>query len=82
MSLEHSPSRGTKSAAADLPPNASDPFLVEDEAARVINVNQRKLQYWRQNGGGPAFYKFNQAVRYRLSELLAWAETQCRRAAP
>jgi DNA-binding transcriptional MerR regulator len=57
-------------------PTIDDPFLSEEEAARTLNVKPRKLQYWRQEGGGPPIYKFNQAVRYRLSELLAWAAEQ------
>jgi hypothetical protein len=61
-------------------PTIDDPFLSEAEAARTPNIRPRKLQYWRQDGGGPPVYKFNQAVRYKRSELLAWAEAQ-RRAA-
>jgi hypothetical protein len=79
MSLEHSPSRDDKGAGATVALTDAAVFVNEIEAARILNVAPRKFQYWRQNGGGPAYFKFGQAVRYRLPDLLAWADSQCRR---
>jgi hypothetical protein len=53
-------------------------FVPEDGAAGILNVRPRKLQYLRHNGGGPAYYKFGQLVRYRIVDLLAWADAQRR----
>ena len=49
----------------------SDPNLLEDEAARYLNVSSRTLQKWRQIGGGPKFIKLGggRLVRYRRSAL-------------
>lgn len=79
MSLEHSPARDDKRAAvASVELTADAVFVNEVEAARVLNVAPRKFPYWRQVGGGPPFYKFGQAVRYKLSDLLTWADAQRR----
>jgi predicted DNA-binding transcriptional regulator AlpA len=51
----------------------NDPFLDERAAAGVLNLSRRTLQKYRVSGGGPRYAKFGKAVRYRLSELNAWA---------
>jgi hypothetical protein len=51
-------------------------FVTEVVVCKVLGVPRRKTQRWRAEGGGPPFYKFNMSVRYRLAEVLAWAETQ------
>jgi Helix-turn-helix domain len=51
-------------------------FVTEDVVCQVLGVPRRKTQRWREEGAGPFFYKFGQSIRYRLSEVLAWAETQ------
>ena len=51
-------------------------FVTEDVVCKVLGVPRRKTQRWREEGAGPFFYKFGQSIRYRLSEVLAWAETQ------
>jgi len=59
-------------------PQGDSDFVAEDGAAGILNVRPRKLQYLRQNGGGPVYYKFGQLVRYRVADLLAWADSQRR----
>jgi excisionase family DNA binding protein len=53
-------------------------FVDEDEAARRLKVSKRKMQRWRENGGGPAYYKFGQAVRYTPADLMTFAAAQRR----
>lgn len=54
-------------------------FVNEIEAARILGgVAPRTMQRWRIEGSGPPFYKFGHAIRYRLPDLLAHAETRRR----
>lgn len=48
-------------------------FLRPREAAEILGLSPRALDRWRSRGLGPAYYKFGSAVRYRLSDLNAWA---------
>ena len=51
-------------------------FLSPADAARYLSVSAKQLENWRRAGnGGPPFHKFSRRlVRYRRSELLAWAD--------
>ncbi len=51
-------------------------FLRPREAAEILGVSPRTLDRRRSRGLGPAYYKFGSAVRYRLSDLNAWAGTR------
>ena len=51
-------------------------FLRPREAAEILGLSPRTLDRRRSRGLGPAYYKFGSAVRYRLSDLNAWAGTQ------
>ena len=51
-------------------------FLRPREAAEILGLSPRALDRWRSRGLGPAYYKFGSAVRYRLSDLNAWAGTR------
>jgi hypothetical protein len=53
-------------------------FVTEEVTCKVLNVPPRKLQRYREQGGGPPFYKFSQSIRYRIPEVLEWASTQRR----
>lgn len=61
-----------------LPPKSSAPVLPDpDEVllttadlARRWGISERTLKYWRDAGGGPAYLKLGQAVRYRLADIL------------
>ena len=41
----------------------------EKEAAAYLNVSPRTLQAWRLRGGGPAYVKLGNAVRYDRDAL-------------
>ena len=58
-------------------PNAT--FLATAEAAAILRVAPITLCKWRVSGRGPRFVNMGRAVRYRLADLLDWAETQSRR---
>lgn len=47
-----------------------DPLLKERDAARVLTISTRTLQAWRTRGVGPAFVRIGRAVRYRLSAMM------------
>ncbi len=51
------------------------PLLNEKEAAEYLNLAVKTLQYWRVAGGGPAFIKMGRLVRYELSTLTSYIES-------
>ena len=51
-------------------------FIDECQVAEMLCQSVRTIQKWRVNGNGPAFYKLGRSVRYRLDEVLAWAEAR------
>lgn len=53
---------------------SEEEFLNERQVADLICQSVRTIQKWRVTGYGPAFYKLGRSVRYRLSEVIAWAE--------
>lgn len=57
----------------------TSPLLTTSAAARLLNLSTRYLEAMRVRGGGPVFYAFGRAIRYRSTDLTAWAETNARR---
>jgi hypothetical protein len=60
-------------------------FVPEDIAGRILGgekkpLSVRTLQRMREDGRGPPYHKFGQAVRYELSDLLSWAASRRREA--
>lgn len=45
-------------------------------AATILGRSPRTLEDWRGNGRGPRFIKVGRPVRYRLSDLVAFLDTQ------
>ena len=51
-------------------------MLTEAEAAELLSCTKYALRAWRNRRVGPPFYKVGgRLVRYKLSELKAFAET-------
>ncbi len=50
------------------------PLLKEHEAAEYLSVGIATLRRWRWAGKGPPFLKIGGAVRYNLSDLVAFVE--------
>jgi hypothetical protein len=61
-------------------PDPRDEYLTTEEAAKRLKRSAATLEYWRVVGGGPPYYRQRRAVRYLLSEVLAWGAS--RRVAP
>jgi hypothetical protein len=58
-------------------PEFVDRWVEQEEASGVTGINERGLENDRQRGDlGIPYYKFGYRVRYRLSELIEWAETK------
>jgi type IV secretory pathway protease TraF len=51
-----------------------DPFLVIDEAAKVLRVSRRTLDNYRSRKQGPPYRRHGGRIVYRLSDLLSWSE--------
>lgn len=49
-----------------------DQLLSEARLAHRWQKSPRSLQRWRSNGGGPPYYRIGHAIRYRLSDVLAF----------
>ena len=65
--------------STNYPQNARDTpsqnrLLNENEAAEILNVSVKTLQYWRVAGGGPVFVKMRRLVRYEMEALLQFVE--------
>jgi hypothetical protein len=68
--------RTAKSSAASEQPSLK--FVDEYAAAEVLGAPVGTLRNWRWRGRGPAFYKFEGAVRYELGELNDYARSRRR----
>lgn len=55
---------------AAVPP---DPYMRRSEAAAFLGLAASTLEKWACIGGGPPFCRFGRSVRYRRSDLEAWA---------
>ena len=49
------------------------PLLTMDEAARLLTLSTRTLQYLHREGKGPPRYRLGRRVVYRRDEVLHWA---------
>ena len=48
-------------------------FMDTRAAAAWLGLSHRTLEGFRVSGGGPEFHRFGNRVRYRRSDLEAWA---------
>ncbi len=54
-------------------------LLTTTEAATVLRLSSRTLEDMRWRGGGPRYLRLSRnAIRYRQSDLLEWAEAKAR----
>ncbi|WP_372586613.1 helix-turn-helix transcriptional regulator [Mycobacteroides abscessus] len=59
------------------PADPADPWLSRDEAAERLSLKSKTLAMWAYRDQGPRYYRFNGGpCRYRLSDVLAWVESQ------
>lgn len=50
-----------------------DTYLREDQAANYLGLRAATLTRWRWAGKGPRFFKIGRAVRYKQTDLDAFA---------
>ncbi len=63
----------------NIPQNLSDDTMLTDEQlAKIFRVNKGFFKKLRVTGGGPIFYKFGSAVRYRWEHARTWMDRQQR----
>ena len=58
---------------------ASPSLLNTDAAGAYLNVQAQTLEAWRYRGDGPRYVKIGRLVKYRLSDLDAFIESNLRR---
>jgi len=51
-------------------------FMTEREVAQFLNRSVKTLRNDRSLGRGPKFVKFGRTVRYRLADVLAYANSR------
>ena len=51
-------------------------YLTTREAARILRLSPGTLANLRSAGGGPPYWKLRRMVRYRLDEVLEYAEAR------
>ena len=49
-------------------------FLSSQELADLLGVPKSTIDHWRAAGTGPTFSRLGKHVRYRESDVLAWAD--------
>ncbi len=53
-----------------------EPLLNPQDVGNMLRTPVSSVYRWQSQGGGPPFYKLNQRVRYKRSEVLEWLETK------
>ena len=73
---QHAVSRGVGPGytRAGAPPR----YLDTRQAAEMIGLSPRTMEYYRTTGEGPAFYKLGGRVRYAVSEIERWVRARRR----
>ena len=49
-------------------------FLTPEELARILRVRPTTLANWRCSARGPAYFRFEGVVCYRVGDVVAWME--------
>ena len=50
-------------------------FVKDTEAAKILSVGAQHLRNLRSEGKGPSFCRLGKwSIRYKISDLIAWAE--------
>ena len=72
------PTTSIRGTARHFSPVPTDPnqFIDDVQAAQLLHVSLSFLRKLRLTGGGCKFHKLGRAVRYRLGDLLEWADAR------
>jgi predicted DNA-binding transcriptional regulator AlpA len=57
-------------------PSNPDAYVPTCAVASFLSLDDNYLRQLRLTGNGPRFSKFGRAVRYRMADVLAWAESR------
>ncbi|WP_041181050.1 helix-turn-helix transcriptional regulator [Mycobacterium canetti] len=55
---------------------ATDYWLTRPEVGERLKVSVKTLAQWATKGKGPRYARIGGFVRYRLSDIIAWENTQ------
>lgn len=55
---------------------SEDTWLTRQEVADRLRVKLSALNQWAHKGTGPRYALFGRHARYRLSDVMAWENTQ------
>lgn len=53
-----------------------DPWLTRSEIAERLQIPEKTLAQWASQRKGPPYRRFGRHTRYRLSECIAWENSQ------
>lgn len=56
-----------------------DSLITREQAADLLGLRPQTLAAWATTGRGPAIVRLGRAVRYRVSELTRYVESQTER---
>ena len=56
-------------------PSSHPGFLTTIKAAEFLSVSPQTLEIWRHNAEGPRYVKLGRAVRYAVSDLVEFMES-------
>ena len=54
----------------------NDGWINEKEAASLLSFHRQTMSNMRAKGIGPSYSKLGRACRYRLSDVIKWAESK------
>lgn len=54
----------------------TDPWLTREDLAERLKLPKSTLNQWACRGLGPRYAVFGRHARYRLSDVIAWEESQ------
>lgn len=59
-----------------LMPSPEDYWLTRPEVGERLRVPEKTLAEWGSKGKGPKYARFGRHTRYRLSDVIAWENSQ------
>lgn len=66
----------SQTATSDIPAGL-DRYIDDQAAGELLGLSRSYMRQLRVKGGGPRFSKFSaKAIRYRVADLLSWAESR------
>lgn len=69
--------RGVMSQSVTSTPAGFDRYIDDRAASELLGLSRSYMRQLRVKGGGPRFSKLSaKAIRYRVADLLSWAEAR------